>query len=106
MTNNGLFVRIKRMLPPPKFVFGSEGGPSIRRGEALDSIVCQGAIISGGQVHRSVLGPNVRINSYASIEDCILFEDVEVGSTMSRMRRVIVDKGVKIPAETDIGTRS
>lgn len=90
------------MLPPPKFVFGSEGGPTIRRGEALDSIVCQGAIISGGQVHRSVLGPNVRINSYASVEDCILFEDVEVGRRC-RLRRVIIDKGVKIPAETDIG---
>ncbi|KAA1262588.1 Glucose-1-phosphate adenylyltransferase [Rubripirellula obstinata] len=90
------------MLPPPKFVFGSEGGPAIRRGEALDSIVCQGAIVSGGQVHRSVLGPNVRINSYASVEDCILFDGVEVGRSC-RLRRVIVDKGVKIPAETDIG---
>ncbi|WP_242631870.1 glucose-1-phosphate adenylyltransferase [Rubripirellula amarantea] len=90
------------MLPPPKFVFGSEGGPSIRRGEALDSIVCQGAIVSGGRVHRSVLGPNVRINSYASVEDCILFDEVEVGRRC-RLRRVIVDKGVQIPPETEIG---
>lgn len=90
------------MLPPPKFVFGSEGGPTVRRGEALDSIVCQGAIISGGQVHRSVLGPNVRINSYASVEDCILFEGVEVGRR-AKLRRVIIDKDVKIPPETEIG---
>ena len=89
------------MLPPPKFVFGSEGRSS-RRGEALDSIVCQGAIVSGGLVARSILGPNVRINSYAKVEDSILFDGVEVGRRC-RLRRVIVDKGVRIPPETEIG---
>lgn len=89
------------MLPPPKFVFGSEGNSS-RRGEALDSLVSQGAIVSGGCVARSVLGPNVRINSYAHVEDSILFNEVDVGRR-SRLRRVIVDKGVRIPAETEIG---
>ena len=89
------------MLPPPKFVFGSEGNSS-RRGEALDSIVCQGAIISGGMVTRSVLGPNVRINSYAQVEGSILFDGVEVGRRC-RLRRVIIDKGVRIPPETEIG---
>ncbi|MCD0463151.1 glucose-1-phosphate adenylyltransferase [Roseiconus lacunae] len=88
-------------LPPPKFVFGSEGG-STRRGTALDSLVCQGAIVSGGSVSRSILGPGVRVNSYASVEDSILFDDVNVGRR-SRLRRVIVDKGVSIPAETEIG---
>ena len=90
------------MLPPPKFVFGSEGRQTTRRGEALDSIVCQGAIVSGGSVARSVLGPNVRINSYAQVEDSILFDEVEVGRRC-RLRRVIIDKGVRIPAETEIG---
>lgn len=90
------------MLPPPKFVFGSEGQSNHRRGEALDSIVCQGAIVSGGSSARSVLGPNVRINSYASVEDSILFDGVEVGRRC-RLRRVIIDKGVRIPPETRIG---
>ncbi|MDB4770556.1 glucose-1-phosphate adenylyltransferase, partial [bacterium] len=90
------------MLPPPKFVFGSEGKSNHRRGEALDSIVCQGAIVSGGSVARSVLGPNVRINSYASVEDSILFDGVKVGRRC-RLRRVIIDKGVRIPPETEIG---
>src|SRR6056297_3368725 len=63
------------MLPPPKFVFGSEGH-SPRRGEALDSIVCQGTIVSGGFVARSVVGAGCRINSYCQVEDCILFDDV------------------------------
>ena len=89
------------MLPPPKFVFGSEGHTS-RRGEALDSIVCQGSIISGGCVARSVLGPNVRINSYANVEDSILFDGVEVGRRC-QIRRAIIDKGVRIPPETRIG---
>lgn len=88
-------------LPPPKFVFGSEG-VSTRRGAALDSLVCQGAIISGGSVARSVIGPGVRINSYATVEDSILFDDVNVGRR-SRLRRVIIDKGVVIPPETEIG---
>lgn len=89
------------MLPPPKFVFGSEGH-SPRRGEALDSVVCQGTIVSGGFVARSVVGAGCRINSYSQVEDCILFDDVEVGRH-SRLRRVIVDKGVQIPPETEIG---
>ncbi len=89
------------MLPPPKFVFGSEGRSS-RRGEALDSIVCQGAIVSGGSVARSILGPNVRINSYAEVSDSILFDGVHVGRR-SRVRRAIIDKGVRIPSETEIG---
>ncbi len=90
------------MLPPAKFVFGSEGGPTTRRGEAHDSIVCQGAIVSGGSVARCVIGPNARINSYAHLEDCILFDEVEVGRRC-RLRRVIIDKGVRIPPETEIG---
>ncbi|MDG2221197.1 MAG: glucose-1-phosphate adenylyltransferase [Rubripirellula sp.] len=89
------------MLPPPKFVFGSEG-QSPRRGESLDSIVCQGAIVSGGSVARSVIGPGVRINSYAQVEDSILFDGVEVGRRC-RIRRAIIDKGVRIPPETQIG---
>ena len=89
------------MLPPPKFVFGSEG-VSTRRGAALDSIVCQGAIISGGTVARSVLGAGVRVNSYASVEDSILFDGVNVGRR-ARIRRAIIDKGVTIPQETEIG---
>ncbi len=89
--------------PPPKFVFCGEGPPGIaRRGEALDSIICQGSIISGGHVWRSILSPNVRVNSYAVVEDSILFEGVDVGRH-SRVKRAIIDKYVKIPPNTTIG---
>ncbi|QDV66426.1 Glucose-1-phosphate adenylyltransferase [Rosistilla carotiformis] len=88
-------------MPPPKFVFGSEGDMD-RRGEALDSIVCQGSICSGGHVRRSILSPGVRVNSYADVEDSIVFEGVEVGRR-AKIRRAIIDKGVVIPPETTIG---
>ena len=79
------------------------GPPGVaRRGEALDSMVCQGCIISGGHVWRSILSPNVRVNSYAVVENSILFEGVDVGRHC-RIRRAIIDKDVKIPANTTIG---
>ena len=90
-------------MPPPKFVFGEEGlGQHIRRGEAIDSMVCQGCIVSGGHVKKSILSANVRVNSYVWIEQSILFENVEVGRH-SRIRRAIIDKDVKIPPNTTIG---
>ncbi len=85
-------------LPPPKFVFNDDA----RRGAALDSIVCQGAIISGGQVYRSVLSPGARINSYALVEDAILLDNVDVGRH-ARIRRAIIDKDVHIPPGFQIG---
>lgn len=89
--------------PPPKFVHAGEGAPGqTRRGEALDSIVSPGCIVSGGSVRRSVLSPNVRVNSYAVVEDSILFDGAEVGR-YCRVRRAILDKDVKLPAYTVIG---
>jgi glucose-1-phosphate adenylyltransferase len=87
-------------LPPPKFVFYE--ADTGRRGEAHDSIVCAGSIVSGGQVIRSILSPNVRINSFARVEDSILFSGVDVGRG-ARIRRAIIDKDVKIPRDSVIG---
>ena len=87
-------------LPPPKFVFREP--TTGRRGEALDSIVCQGCIVSGGQVANSILSPNVRINSYAHVEDSILLAGVDVGRG-ARVRRAIIDKDIRIPAGAVIG---
>jgi len=88
-------------LPPPKFIF-SETGEEGRRGQAHDSIVCAGAILSGGRVERSIVGPDTRINSYADVRDSILFESIDIGRN-SKIRRAIIDKGVAIPPETVIG---
>jgi glucose-1-phosphate adenylyltransferase len=90
-------------LPPPKFVFRDEGASdSSRRGEAHDSMVCQGAIISGGHVRRSIVSPNVRVNSYSLVESSILFDGVDVGRHC-RIRKAIIDKEVKIPQNSTIG---
>lgn len=88
--------------PPPKFVFAQMEGENPRAGLAMDSMVCAGSIISGGRVVRSILSPNVRVNSWASVEDSILFEGVDVGRHAA-IRRAIIDKGVKIPEGMEIG---
>jgi len=87
--------------PPPKFVFAGEGHEA-RRGEATDSLVCPGAILSGGRATRSIIGPGVRVNSFARIEESILFEGVDIGRH-AEVRRAIIDKGVRVPAGATIG---
>ena len=94
---------LQPQLPPPKFVFTGDGAPGhARRGEALDSIVCPGSIVSGGHVRRSILSPRARVNSYAVIEDSILLDNVDVGR-YCRIRRAIIDKDVKLPPYTVLG---
>jgi glucose-1-phosphate adenylyltransferase len=88
--------------PPPKFVFGSDKEDAERTGTAMDSVVCSGTIISGGRVIRSVLGHEVRVNSFSRIEDSILFDRVHVGRH-AKIRRAIIDKDVHIPAGIEIG---
>jgi glucose-1-phosphate adenylyltransferase len=83
-------------------VFADVMAAQPRVGQALDSVVCPGCIVSGGQVRRSVLSPNVRINSWATVADSILFDGVEIGRH-TRIRRAIIDKGVKIPERMEIG---
>ena len=87
-------------LPPAKFVFGDE--VQKRVGRALDSLVSEGCIISGGLVERSVLSPRVRINSWSQVHDSILMENVEIGRHCD-IRKAIIDKNVTIPPGTKIG---
>jgi len=86
--------------PPAKFVFADK--ESNRVGIATDSMVSEGCIISGGRVDRSILGLRVRVNSFSDVAESILFDDVDVGRH-ARLRRTIVDKGVKIPPGMEIG---
>jgi len=87
--------------PPAKFVFADDG-PGARRGEAHDSVVSQGCIISGGRVLRSILSPGVYVHSYAHVEDSVVFEGVDIGR-YCRIRRAIIDKDVEIPPNAVIG---
>jgi glucose-1-phosphate adenylyltransferase len=85
--------------PPAKFVFAQEGR---RCGQALDSIVSHGCIISGSRVSGSILCPNVRVHSFCDIEQSILMPGVRVGRH-ARLHRVIVDRDVVIPRGALIG---
>lgn len=85
-------------LPPAKFVF-SEGD---RRGWAMDSIVGQGTIVSGGEIRHSVLGHSVRVNSFAQVEDSIVFNETDIGRR-AKIRRCIINRGVHIPPGLEIG---
>jgi len=73
-----------------------------RTGVAVDSIVSGGSILSGGRVERSVLGYDVRVNSYSEVEDSIFFNHVNVGRHC-KIRRAIIDRHVSLPEGTVIG---
>jgi glucose-1-phosphate adenylyltransferase len=84
--------------PPAKFVHGSKN----RVGEALNSAVSPGVVISGGQVSNSVLSPGVHVHSYATITDSVLLDFVEVGRNAT-IHRSIIDKFVVVPPGVSIG---
>lgn len=84
--------------PPAKFVFDEEG----RRGQALDSIVSGGCILSGGLVRKSVLGRGVRVNTGAVVEECVIMDNCDIGRR-AKVRRAILDKNVRIPADAEVG---
>ncbi|MDO9311234.1 MAG: glucose-1-phosphate adenylyltransferase [Nitrosomonas sp.] len=82
----------QEQLPPAKFVFDDED----RRGQALDSSVSGGCIISGATVRRSLLFSNVKVRSFSSVEDSVILPNVEIGR-YARLRRVVVEKQCIIP---------
>ena len=83
---------------PAKFVFADPE----RMGVALDSIVAGGSIISGGRVQKSLIGNNVRVNSYCEVAESIIYNHVNIGRH-SRIRRAIIDRHVSLPERTEIG---
>ncbi|MCZ7610799.1 MAG: glucose-1-phosphate adenylyltransferase [Ignavibacterium sp.] len=84
---------------PPAKTVSHEGE---RVGRTLNSLVCDGTIVSGGLVERSLLGPNVKVNSYSYITDSIIMNNVVIGRH-ARIRRAIIDKNVVIPEGCEIG---
>jgi len=85
-------------LPPAKFVFDDDE----RRGTAVDSMVSGGCIISGSTVRHSVLFSNVEVNSFSTVEDCVVLPDVIIGRHC-RLKKVVLDKGCEVPEGTVIG---
>lgn len=87
--------------PPVKTVHSGDKEEG-RVGLVLDSIVSEGCVVSGGRVQRSILSPNVRINSFSEVYDSILMEGVHVGR-YAKIKRAIIDKDVNIPQGMVIG---
>jgi glucose-1-phosphate adenylyltransferase len=85
-------------LPPAKFVFNEDG----RRGIASQCVVSMGCIVSGSEVRRSVLCPDVRVHSYCQIEDTILLPGAVV-NRHCRLRRAIIDRRVELPRGAIVG---
>jgi glucose-1-phosphate adenylyltransferase len=85
-------------LPPAKFVFADDG----HTGHALDSMVCPGVIIAGSEISRSVISPNVHVDSYALVEGSVVFSGVRVGQR-AVVRNAIVDKDVVIEPGARVG---
>jgi glucose-1-phosphate adenylyltransferase len=84
--------------PPAKFTFDDED----RRGQAIDSIVSGGCILSGGEVRNSILGRHVRVHTGALVEDSIIMDNCDIGRR-AKVRRAILDKNVRVPADAIIG---
>ena len=84
--------------PPAKFTFDDAN----RRGQAIDSVVSGGCILSGGVVRNSVLGRGVRVHAGALVEDCVIMDNCDIGRR-AKVRRAILDKNVHIPEDALIG---
>jgi glucose-1-phosphate adenylyltransferase len=84
--------------PPAKFTFDEAN----RRGQAIDSIVSGGCILSGGVVRNSVLGRGVRVHAGAMVEDCVILDNCDIGRR-AKVKRAILDKNVRIKEDTVIG---
>ena len=86
-------------LPPVKFVHDEYGG---RVGHAVNSLVSDGVIISGGEVHRSILSPKVKVHSWAQVQDSVIMHGTRV-SRRARVNRAILDKSVVVEENAQVG---
>jgi glucose-1-phosphate adenylyltransferase len=84
--------------PPAKFVFDNDD----RRGQAVDSMIAGGCVISGATVRHSMVFSNVMVNSYSVIQDSILLPQVTIGRHC-RITKAIIEKGCEVPEGTIIG---
>jgi glucose-1-phosphate adenylyltransferase len=84
--------------PPAKFVH--ESGDRI--GRAINSVVSNGVIVSGGLVRNSVLSPGVRVNSWSRVERAVLLDNTKVGRN-AVVENAILDKNVEVPEGAVVG---
>jgi glucose-1-phosphate adenylyltransferase len=96
--NDWPILTTQSQLPPAKFVFDEPG----RRGEATDSMISAGCVVSGATVRRSLLFSNCHLRSYSNITESVILPEVKMGRNC-RIHRAIVDRGTIIAEGTEIG---
>jgi glucose-1-phosphate adenylyltransferase len=84
--------------PPAKFVHDLEG----RRGSAVASLVSGGCIVSGAAIKRTMLSPNVRVNSFSSLEEAVVLPSVHIHRNV-QLKKVVIDTSVVIPEGLVVG---
>jgi glucose-1-phosphate adenylyltransferase len=84
--------------PPAKFVH-DDGD---RVGRAIDSLISNGVIISGGLVRNSVLSPGVRVDSWARVERSVILHNSRV-SRHAVVENAILDKNVVVMEDATVG---
>lgn len=88
----------QRQLPPAKFVQDAEG----RHGQAINTLVSGGCIVSGSSVSNSVLFSNVRVRSFCTLDACVVLPEVVV-NRRCRLSRVVIDRGCELPEGLEVG---
>jgi glucose-1-phosphate adenylyltransferase len=88
----------QNQVPPAKFVFDDPD----RRGEAIQSMVSGGCIVSGATIRKSLLFSNCRIHSYSKVNDSVVLPDVRI-EQRCRVNRAIIDRGAVLPEGTVVG---
>jgi len=84
--------------PPAKFVFDNPD----RRGEAVESMVSGGCIVSGAKVRRSLIFTNCKLHSHSVIENSLILPECEIEDRCI-VRNAIIDRGVQLPEGTQVG---
>jgi glucose-1-phosphate adenylyltransferase len=88
----------QEQIPPAKFVFDDDD----RRGTAVDSLISGGCIVSGSRVKQSLLFSSVRVNSFASLEGCVVLPSCDIGRG-AQLKKTVIDHGVVIPEGLVVG---
>jgi glucose-1-phosphate adenylyltransferase len=96
--NNWPIWTYSEVTPPAKFVHDLEG----RRGSAVASLVSGGCIVSGAAIKRSMLSPNVRVNSFSSLEEAVVLPSVHIQRNV-HLKKVVIDTSVVIPEGLVVG---
>jgi glucose-1-phosphate adenylyltransferase len=95
-------IRTYQEQAPPAKILASATGSKPRRGEASNSLIPNGCVITNAQVRHSVLSPFVNVDNHALVEDAIILRGAHIGHH-ARIRKAIIDEEIAVPPHYSIG---